>query len=138
MEFLRSHHYLGPLPEPQRMHISACLGPSGEILGVAVVGPPTAGPYITRRWVELRRLAVLPGAPPEVAADLVRASQEWAGRRGYVRIIGYSNPECPEEGACPADLEGGRLYSELGWRLDGRTHTRPSKLRFALDLARPP
>ena len=138
----RWHRHL-PTPPPQGLFSQGVfVGDSPELVGVAIVGRPTARAYQYRvdggAWhtVEITRVAT--AGTPNACSCLYAACVREAARRGSHRIITYTLPE-----------ESGASLRGAGFRFDGMTRggewdrparergvvTRPEpKRRWVLDL----
>lgn len=121
--------------------------PSGELLGLSVLGRPVARNLPQGGgWAELTRFVLTPGLPRETASHVLRVAAEiWFGRPRAEVLISYHD----------RSRHSGCIYRKAGFRKDGvtRAGTRrgswssrpgreqaassevPSKRRWRLDAA---
>ncbi len=118
--WLRRHHYLGQLPG---WKLAAALRDPGNDLvwdGVVILGSPASRVLCQRGFIEVRRLALRPGAPKNAASKLLGYATRWASSNGYPRVVSYADPSVGRAG-CPGDRHRGRIYLAANFRPDGQT-----------------
>jgi hypothetical protein len=109
-----------------------CLGAFvGELVAVAVLASPVAGPLDDGETWELTRVAVGPAAPPHTCSRLVGAATRVGLAAGVTRLVSYTRVD--ERGAC---------YRAANWRpvavVSGRRHDRGNRaLRWLPGLYEP-
>lgn len=118
--WLRTYHYLGQLPGWK--HAAALRQVDNELVweGVVVVGIPCSRILAGRGYLEIRRLALRPGAPKNSASRLLGYATRWAAKHGYRQVVSYSDPSASRRG-CPGDKHRGRVYLAANFRQDGET-----------------
>jgi hypothetical protein len=122
-EFLVANHYLGRLPV-WKAALALPGGPEGSWRGVVVLGSPCSRVY-GKSYLEVRRIALVPGEGAEAARDLVRAAQSWAAYHGFSRLLAYADPNVPEGRNCPGNTDFG-LWTGAGFEQIGWTRPRKS------------
>jgi hypothetical protein len=105
--FVAAHHRHHPAPRGCRFVIGLEETDKGAIVGVAVVGRPSARHLDDGRTVEVTRLCVLDGHP-SACSKLYGACWRAARAIGYRRLVTYTLPE-----------EGGASLRGAGWKLIG-------------------
>jgi hypothetical protein len=85
-----------------------------ELLGVVVVGRPSARALDNGLTFEVTRLALIPNAPRNAASKLLAAAWRAARAMGVTRLISYTRAD--ERGTC---------YRAAGWAPAARVRARP-------------
>lgn len=111
-DFVEKHHeHNGRLPG---WRFGAGIWNGRELIGVIVVGNPTARAYNGRGWLEVRRLCLNRDVPEELRWNACSLAYGWAAReterRGYRRVITYT-----------LETELGTSLKASGWTVDGKT-----------------
>lgn len=105
--FVAAHHRHHRAPRGCRFVIGLEETDKGAIVGVAVVGRPSARHLDDGRTAEVTRLCVLDGHP-SACSKLYGACWRAARAIGYRRLVTYTLPE-----------EGGASLRGAGWKLIG-------------------
>jgi hypothetical protein len=122
--FLRKFHYLGPVAGWTDVGALRPDRGSREVLGLVVLGTPSSIVLMRRGLLEIRRVAVVPGATADAdVLQLLAYAKGWATAHGYRSVVGYADPAAGA--GCPCDRDGGRLYLEAGFRFAGHTKPHP-------------
>ena len=117
--WLRRYHYLGALPGWR--YAAALRKPENDLLwdGVVVVGTPASWVLASRDFLEVRRLALRPGAPKNAGSYLLGHVKRWAARNGVPRLVSYADPAARGPTNCPGNEHRGMVYVAAGFRSDG-------------------
>jgi hypothetical protein len=124
-DFLRAHHYLGPVPGFVRAFALGAADPvaAEEITGVVVLGTPCSIVLMRRGFLEVRRAAFVRGVADADVLRMLRTAIEWTMFSRYSALVAYADPD--GGAGCPCDADAGRLYREAGFELDGTTKPHP-------------
>jgi len=105
-------------------------GPTGDLLGLCIVGRPRARVLDNGEALEVYRLAAHPIAPSNTNSALIGKARRWARNDGYDRLLTYANLD-EQEGTCydasGLTLEETTEADPKGWKRHGddRKETEP-------------
>ncbi len=124
--WLRRYHYLGPLHGWR--YAAALRQADNDLLweGVVVVGTPASFVLARRGYLEVRRLALRPGAPKNAGSYLLGHVKRWASNRGFARLVSYADPSARGPKNCPGNEHRGTIYLAAGFRRDGMSRDHSS------------